>query len=83
MTRDASLVPVTLSRLSHDTLVEAWPLCIGGGTRHLPGSAGPNLPPWDSEPGVHTVPAGQQTVTGAAEERRAGARPGAATKPRE
>ena len=41
MTRDASLAPVTLSRLSHITesaLIEAWPLSIGGGTRHIPGS---------------------------------------------
>ena len=62
MTRDASLAPVTLSRLSHITesaLIEAWPLSIGGGTRHIPGSLLQISRPVDPEPGpaVQTVAA--------------------------
>ena len=85
MTRDASLVPVTLSRLSHVTLPGSGrgvAALYWRSTRHLPGSAAPNLPPWDSEPGqmyTRSHPANRQS-RGAAE-RRGGWEPGLELQP--
>ena len=77
MTRDASLAPVTLSRLSHITesaLIEAWPLCIGGDTRHSPGCS--------KSPALWTRSRASCTDSPRTLQRREreGARPGAETK---
>ena len=77
MTRDASLAPVTLSRLSHITesaLIEAWPLSIGGGTRHIPGSL---LQISRPVPGAGASCTDSRCTLG---QRRERARPGAETK---